>query len=113
MADTLTPSLRPDGWTDADLAYRPEVMANAPAWCNHVDVSFESDGSIGIGYNFRHGSVEIGTAAFGDNGIVTPADDGAVFLFFTDSEEVTAAILRRYAADFLAAADALENGLKR
>lgn len=108
MADILTPSLRPDGWTDEDLAYRPEVMANAPAWCNHVDVTFESDGSMGIGYDFRHGSVEIGTAAIAENGIVAPADDGAVFLYFTDTVEVTPAILRGYAADFLVAADALE-----
>ncbi len=76
MTDTIIPSLRPDGWTDEDLAYRPEVMANAPSWCNHVDVFFENDGSIGIGYAFRHGSVEISTAAIGENGIVTPADDG-------------------------------------
>lgn len=108
MADILTPTLRPDGWTDADLAYRPEVMANAPSWCNHVDVFFENDGSIGIGYSYRHGAVEVSTAAFGRAGVVTPADEGATFLFFTDEVEVTADNLRRYAADFLAAADALE-----
>ena len=108
-----TTILRPDGWTDEDLRYRPEVVAHAPAWCNHIDVNFECDGTIGIGYDFRQGSVELGTAATGENGRVTPADNGEVFLYFKDEVAVTPDSLRQYAADFLAAAHALECGVPR
>lgn len=110
MADILTPTPRPDGWTDADLAYRPEVMANAPAWCNHVAVYFELDGSMGIEYSYRHGAVEVAIAATSDSGNLTPMDGGARFLFFAggDGIKVTPDELREYAADLLVAADALE-----
>lgn len=113
MNTTIIPDLRPEGWTDEDLAYRPEVVANAPAWCNRISVHFEDDGTMGIGYDYRRGSVELGTAAHGVNGRVAPADDGQVFLYFSDDIAVTPEALRQYAADFLAAADALENGARR
>ncbi len=105
-----TTILRPEGWTDEDLAYRPEVVANAPAWCNHIDVQFETDGTMAIAYDLLQGAVEIGAAAEGVNGRVTRNDGGETILFFKDEIVVTPESLRQFAADFLAAADALERG---
>lgn len=113
MTNTSISDLRPEGWTDEDLAYRPEVVANAPAWCNRISVHFEDDGTMGIGYDYLSASVELGTSALGVNGRVTPADGGEVFLYFKDDRAVTPEALRQYAADFLAAAEALENGARR
>lgn len=98
-----------DGWTAEDFPMRDAVIEAAPAWCDSISAYDEASDDLSVGYDFSAGSVELGTSAFRENGSVRPADDGAVFLNFREHEAtVTADSLRRYAADFLAAAAALD-----
>jgi hypothetical protein len=102
-------------WTSAEdmtsdewVAVHPEVTAAAPAWVNKVTA--EEDGPrVALRYDLKFDALEIGTAAPWSHGAVDFHGDNRAYLYFQYNEKpVTADDLRAFAADFAAAADALE-----
>ncbi len=90
------------------IRLHPEVLEVAPPWTTRMDLFFEQDGSVGVGYDGVWGAVQLGTSAFWHAGEVTLADSGLVVLYFAaDDTSPTDTDLRTFANDFQAAADAL------
>lgn len=88
------------------IAAHPEVSAAAPSWSNTI-VAMDDVHRVAIGYDRVCGSVTLGAGATWADGVVAEVDLQPT-VYFSDNEHfVTADDLRRYAADFLAAADAL------
>lgn len=90
------------------IRVHPEVLKVAPPWTTRLNLLFEQDGSVGVGYDGVWGAVQLGTSAIWEAGQVTPADNGLVVLYFdADDTNPTESDLRDHARDFLAAAEAL------
>lgn len=90
------------------ILIHPEVLDVAPPWTTRMNLFFELDGSVSVGYDGIWGAVQLGTSAIWEAGQVTPADNGLVVLYFdADDTNPTESDLRDHARDFLAAADAL------
>ncbi|MBO0979903.1 hypothetical protein [Microbacterium sp. SD291] len=106
-----TPDATPEDyeWTTTEqwVAVHPEVAAAAPAWANRIGTIDDFE-CVGLFYGWSQGAVEISTAASWRDGVVQQHDKGVYVYFSKNETEVTADDLRRYAADFTAAADALD-----
>ncbi|MGL3150668.1 hypothetical protein ACSS7Z_09935 [Microbacterium sp. A82] len=95
--------------TSAELiAAHPEITAAAPGWADTIDADIDFD-DISVLYERSFGSVEIGTAGRIRDGVVHFPNQPPAFVYFRENETgVTAADLRQFAAEFIAAADAME-----
>ncbi|WP_295778417.1 hypothetical protein [uncultured Microbacterium sp.] len=110
-------TISPTPCDDELIALHPEIAAAKPAWADEIRCDLDDSGII-IAYYGRFGtSVGLGCSAELDisTGEVTFRREDGVTLFFNDSSEdrTTVNNIRQEAAELLAAADALENGLKR
>lgn len=94
--------------TEEWITAHPEVTAAAPAWADTIDAT-EDGFQVGLSYDRDFGSVEIGMAASWRDGKVTTKDPGVYVYFSANEAAVTPESLRAYAAQFAAAADALES----
>lgn len=97
-----------DMTSDEWLSVHPEVIAAAPKWADTVEAT--DDGSqVAISYDRHFGSLEIGIAAAWENGKVRFPDPAPAYVYFHANEKgITPDDLRQFAAEFTAAADALE-----
>lgn len=89
------------------IAAHPEVRAAAPSWSNTIDILDGVHGSMAVGYEGKFGAVTLGIGWTWAHGVVRDSDRQAAVYFEDNEYFVTADDLRRYAADFNAAADAL------
>lgn len=97
-----------DMTSDEWVAAHPEVSAFAPSWADTIDAT--DDGPrVCLSYDRDFGAVEIGMAASWQDGKVTTKDPGVYVYFSANEAAVTPESLRAYAAQFAAAADALES----
>lgn len=106
MSTEQITNLDSDKW----IAAHPEVTAAAPPWADKIEAEADLDGRyVSVSYDRVCGAVEIGIAATWDNGTITVSDPAPAYLYFRENETgVTAEKLRQFAAEFAAAADAME-----
>ncbi len=95
------------------LKLHPEVAAAAPAWADAIDADSDTFGAVSLSYDRDFGAVEIGSAATWRDGTVTQRDPGVYVYFSANEAQVTPESLRAYAAQFLAAADAMDDAERR
>lgn len=94
--------------SDEWLSVHPEVATAAPGWANSITATDDGP-QVAISYDRTIGSLEIGVAAVWEDEKVRFPDSAPAYVYFHANENaVTAADLRQFAAEFTAAADALE-----
>lgn len=106
IMETTTPDtdLSSDEW----IAAHPEVTAAAPGWADKIEASDDGP-NVALSYDRTFGAVEIGTAATWIDGVIQTHDHAPAYVYFAENERgVTSADLRQFAAEFAAAADAME-----
>lgn len=96
-----------DMTSDEWVAVHPEVTAAAPGWANRITAEDDCR-EVAISYDLVLDSLEVGMAGSWRDGRVVVDDARAYVYFHFDEKPVTAADLRAFAADFIAAAEALE-----
>lgn len=108
MSTIETTNLLDDEMTEAQwIAAHPEVSDAAPEWSNKITASDDFQ-QVALGYDRDFGAVEIGIAASWRDGKVSTSDPNVYVYFKANESRVTSESLRAYAAQFLAAADAME-----
>lgn len=107
MSTIETSQIIARGTADWD-AVHPEIRAAAPAWADTVEA--EDDGPhVAVTYGRSFGSVDLALAGHWENGTVNFTDHSPAFVYFSEVETgVTADDLRQFAAEFTAAADAMD-----
>lgn len=106
--DTRTPNLTVEDPDARDwILIHPEVLQYAPDWATHAAAHFETDGSVGIGFDGNYGTVQISTSVIWKAGQIEIPDNGFTGVFFRENEgPVDVETLNAYVRDFTVAAEA-------
>ncbi len=106
--DTRTTELTVEDPDDRDwILIHPEVLQHAPDWATHASAHFESDGSVGVGFDGNYGTVQISTYIVWKADRIEIPDSGLAYSFFREKEgPIDVETLNAYARDYAAAAEA-------